>query len=132
MSSRPCNKSHEVVMCLLITVRCIAVIHTLIYSPGPLHAPQTHFHFCYIALPLAYLTFPLFLSVSFTADTTCESIPPIHITPCICLKSQTHTHKGTISCLKKSNLTKTFKQQTLTLKASTYNPPNENLLPLRH
>lgn len=35
MSSWPCNKSHGVVMCLLITLRCITVIHTLIYSPGP-------------------------------------------------------------------------------------------------
>ncbi len=40
MSFWPCNKSHGVVMCLLITVRCIAVIHTLIYSPGPLHTPK--------------------------------------------------------------------------------------------
>lgn len=41
MSSWPRNKSHGVVMCLF-TVRCIAAIHTLIFSPGPPHAPPQH------------------------------------------------------------------------------------------
>ena len=53
MSSRPCNKSHRAVMCLLITVRCLTVIHARLYSPGPLHPrPQT------TPLLLLYLTFP--------------------------------------------------------------------------
>lgn len=55
MSSWPCNKSHRVVMCLLITVQCIAVIHTLIYSLGPLCTQETHSAISSLSLLLLYL-----------------------------------------------------------------------------
>lgn len=94
MSSWPCNKSHGVVMCLLITVRCLAVIHTLIYSLGPLHAPQTHFHFC-----LSLSSFFIFFTSPFLFFCLFHSLC---INPCI--------HKGVVYiiyekkfCVKKVN-----------------------------
>lgn len=41
-------------MCLLITVQCIAVIHTLIYSLGPLCTHETHSAISSLSLLLLY------------------------------------------------------------------------------